>query len=275
MPDLETLHVEANAADPKILLVVRNSAGEVVRRLEGPTKAGFHRVGWDLRYPDFEPVTLETPTDLPPWFSPPVGPKVVPGRFSVELTEITHADGEARSRRLGTLQELEVRRIFESSLPDQDPAEVLSFQLSTGRLYTTAVGTSRELARAIDRLHHLEQAAIQTPGAELSLPGDVRKLIQRVADLQRQLVGDSVLQRLQEPTPPSIVGRIRTVIGGHWDARSGPTGTHREAIAIATQQLGELLPVAKSLVENELPELENRVAESGAPWTPGRALPGQ
>ncbi len=270
LPDLETLHAEANEAEPKILVVVSNAAGEVVRRLDAPTTAGWHRVAWDLRYPDFEPISLETPSDLPPWYSPPVGPKVVPGTYTVELVQI---DGTGSMTRLSDTQELEVVQIFESSLPDQDPDTVLTFQMQTGRLYVETVGISRELARARNRLGHLEQAIVSTPGAELDLLGTLRDLRRRVSGLQRILVGDAVLQRLQEPTKPSIIGRIRTVIDGHWSNRFGPTDTHRQNVDIARSQLGDVLSGARSIVDTELPRLESQAARAGAPWTPGRALP--
>ena len=270
LPALETLHAEAVAGAPRVVVVIRNSEGNVVRRIEGPGTAGFHRIAWDLRYPDFEPIRLETPTDLPPWFSPPVGPKVLPGTYSAELVEVS-ANGEAT--RLGEVQQLEVVQIFASSLPDQDAEATLTFQLETGRLYIDAVGVSRELARARNRLDHLERAILETPAAELELIGSVRDQISRLAEMQRTLVGDSVLQRLQEPTKPSVVGRIRTVIDGHWSTRAGPTTTHRSNVEIARRQLDDLLPDVRRLLDTDLPGLENQAAQAGAPWTPGRALP--
>ena len=42
---------------PGVVLTIRNSAGQVVRRLGGPTTAGLHRVSWDLRWPGYRPIT--------------------------------------------------------------------------------------------------------------------------------------------------------------------------------------------------------------------------
>ena len=36
---------------PKILLTVAEPDGNVIRRVEGSTTKGFHRVTWDFRYP--------------------------------------------------------------------------------------------------------------------------------------------------------------------------------------------------------------------------------
>ena len=56
-PGWEELDREAREEAPAVVLTVRDRDGEVVRRLEGPITAGLHRVAWDLRYPDVEPVT--------------------------------------------------------------------------------------------------------------------------------------------------------------------------------------------------------------------------
>ena len=39
-----------------MVLTIRNSAGEVVRRLSGASTAGLHRVSWDLRWPGYRPI---------------------------------------------------------------------------------------------------------------------------------------------------------------------------------------------------------------------------
>ena len=55
-PTPDELRAEAAEEPPAILLTVRDASGRVVRQLPGPTKAGFHRVAWDLRLPPPDPV---------------------------------------------------------------------------------------------------------------------------------------------------------------------------------------------------------------------------
>jgi hypothetical protein len=57
-----------------------------VRRLTGPTTAGFSRVAWDLRYPQSEPTSLQT-QELDPWDRLPAGPFAAPGRYTVSLAK--------------------------------------------------------------------------------------------------------------------------------------------------------------------------------------------
>ena len=45
---------------PEILVSIKDSNGNTVRRISGPVKKGFHRIAWDLKYPAPYPVTLGT-----------------------------------------------------------------------------------------------------------------------------------------------------------------------------------------------------------------------
>ena len=51
-PGWNALEEERRQEKPQIWLTVRDQSGNVVRRLHGPTGKGFHRVAWDLSYPN-------------------------------------------------------------------------------------------------------------------------------------------------------------------------------------------------------------------------------
>ncbi|MEL7373690.1 MAG: glycosyl hydrolase, partial [Pseudomonadota bacterium] len=55
-PSWDALRAEDREEDPAVMLIVRDSAGNVVRRVAGKTGAGIHRTAWDLRYPPTDPV---------------------------------------------------------------------------------------------------------------------------------------------------------------------------------------------------------------------------
>ena len=58
-PGWDALRLEEIEEPPAIVLTVSNQDGEIIRRIEGPVTAGFHRVAWDLRYPVSSPWTPE------------------------------------------------------------------------------------------------------------------------------------------------------------------------------------------------------------------------
>jgi photosystem II stability/assembly factor-like uncharacterized protein len=71
----------ADKPEPKVTIDILDAAGAVVRTIEGPDRAGFNRVAWDLRYPlPFTPSPGEES-----WFGPPKGTFVLPGTYTVKL----------------------------------------------------------------------------------------------------------------------------------------------------------------------------------------------
>jgi photosystem II stability/assembly factor-like uncharacterized protein len=69
-------------APPVVKIQVLDAAGAVIRTLDGPDRAGFNRVAWDLRHPlTFTPTSGEET-----WFGPPKGTFVLPGAYTVKLS---------------------------------------------------------------------------------------------------------------------------------------------------------------------------------------------
>lgn len=264
-PSWDDLRKEDREEAPAIVLTVTDEDGQVVRRVEGPTAAGFQRVAWDLRYPTFEPTRLTPPDDDP--FSPkPVGPLAAPGTYRVALAK----------RIGGTLTPLGEPRTFkavplgEASLPGPDREALLTFQRKTGRLQRAVMGAIRSAGEAQTRIDHLEKSLADAPGADPKLAEDVRAIEGRLKDLRVQLTGDDTVARRSEPTPPSIVDRVQQVVNGHWYATTDATQTHRRNYEIAAGQFAPVLEKLRGLVLVDLKRVEDEAEKAGAPWTPGR-----
>ncbi len=266
-PGWQRLEQEALDSDPRLIVTVRNQAGEVVRRLDGPTGKGLHKIAWDLRWTPPQPVDLSPPRKYLPWELPPFGPLAGPGTFTVELAK--WADGELTPLTEPTPFEVELLPGLESSV---DWQEVSTFQLETSDLLRRALGASRQLAEAGERLSHLAQAVIDAPQADPGILKEIHQLQLDLKQLGRRLGGGSVQDELNEASPSSIVGDLFGVVYGHWRTTQGPTQTQRGSQAQAAQALEQLLPELEALVQS-LVSIEDRLAERGAPWTPSRARP--
>src|SRR5688500_12550070 len=58
-PSVDSLRAEEREEAPAAILTVTDEQGNVVRRISGPTGAGFHRITWDLRHHASTPVGAE------------------------------------------------------------------------------------------------------------------------------------------------------------------------------------------------------------------------
>ena len=264
-PSWDALRAEELEEEPAVLLEVRDEDGNLVRRLTGPVKAGFHRVAWDLRYPPADPTELGAREENP-FRQEPIGPLALPGSYAVSLAK--RVDGQVTA--LAEPQSFAAEPLGSASLPAPDRAALLAFQKQTGKLQRAVLGSVEAAKEAQKRLDHLRKALDDTPAADPELAAQARALERRLKELQTELSGDRVVAKHNEPTPPSIVDRVQGIVGGHWVTTSAPTETHRRAYTIAAEQFAGVLERLRTLVEQDLAGLEDRAEASGAPWTPGR-----
>ncbi len=263
-PTWEELRAEDREEEPTLLLTVTDEAGNVVRRLTAPAKAGFARIAWDLRYPASNPARLE-PQEESPWYPGPRGPMVAPGTFRVALAK--KVDGVVTP--LGEPQSFRVVPLGAATLGEADRAAVLAFSKNTARVQRAALGAVEAAKEAKGRVDHLEKALLDTPAAPAELFGEVRRLKLALADLDVVLNGDSTLGKRNEPALPGLVDRVQTVVYGHWSTTAAPTATQEKEVETAAAGIGTALETLRS-IDRDLDALEAKAEALGAPWTPGR-----
>ncbi len=194
---------------------------------------------------------------------------VAPGRYSVRIAK--RIDGDLTD--IGQSETFETVPLGIASLPEPDRAEVLAFQKKTGDLQRAVMGANAAAREAADHFVYIKKALSDTPGADEALTGRARELEIRLMDIREALTGDRTIESRDEPTPPSIMDRVQTIIRGHWYATYGPTRTHRRNYEIAAEEFAVVLEKLRTLIEKDLRELEEAMEAAGAPWTPGRGVP--
>ena len=110
----------------------------------------------------------------------------------------------------------------------------------------------------------------QTPAADPKLLSEILRLRQQLRAVATQLGGDRTRRARQEPTPPSINDRIRSVVGSQWNVTSSPTQTQRDSYRHAAQEFTRALADLRRLIRKDLAKLNDQLEAAGAPWTPGR-----
>jgi photosystem II stability/assembly factor-like uncharacterized protein len=266
-PEWQELRAEDRDSGPAIELVVRDTDGRVVRRVEGPSTSGFHRVAWDLRYPSMAPVLTLDSGDLAPWDRPPVGPMAAPGSYSVELTRII--DGQVVE--LGLAQAFDTKALGLSSLADKDRSRLVAFQRQVGNLQRAVMGTAELAKQRVEHLELLQQAVRNGPDVAPEQMAQLHELRMRLADIQTLLTGDQSVSKRFEPTLPGLVSRVDRIVGAFWSS-SPTTGTHRDNYEIAADTFERLLVQFRSF-ESDFRIFQAELEMRNVPWTPGRELP--
>ncbi|HSO24682.1 MAG TPA: hypothetical protein VLT81_17395 [Chondromyces sp.] len=264
IPTFDELRAEEEEIEPKIVLTVRAADGEVVRRVEGKTAKGLHRVNWDLRWPSARPVSLEK-VERNPWDRKPTGPLAAPGTYSITLSKVV--DGVVTD--LAGPQSFEVVALELNTFAADDPSAALVFELKTARLERAVRGALKWAGEAEERLTYTRSALYDTPGADTALLAESQRLQTELADILVQLRGDETKEKRNVFLPPSISERVNRIVGSLWDSTAAPTRTHEQDYEWAAEAFTAELDRLKALA-SDLEAFEGRLEAAGAPWTPGR-----
>lgn len=264
-PSWEDLRLEDTEDKPLVYLTVEDSRGQVVRRIKGPTGAGFHRVTWDLRYARMATITQGNEND--PWRDSGSGVVALPGTYTVQLSQ--YVDGEFSA--LSESEPFELVPLERQSLPVDLKAK-FSLEKRISRLRHAVQSLDRSLDDAASRLAVAKQAFY-------SAASKTEILITRARDIERDLRsiavalrGDDTVSRRFEPTAPSLLQRINRAAGSFWTTIE-PTHTQRRCYQIAEKDFTDLRSRLQHVVDVDLAQLERDMDELGVPWTPGRSMP--
>lgn len=258
-PGLDRLWDEHVDSDPGTELIVRDLDGTTVRRIPGANKAGLHRLAWDLRLPAADPPKLKEPEFQEPWMSPPQGPLVAPGTYSIELVHVTSA---GTTEHLAGPENVLLKPI--PSIADREDgtavaltAEAAVFDRAIWDLHRRALRAAEALDRSREdaKKHRLELAADPTSTAAEREAHETHH--RALEELKRRLQGDAVLEGLSEPQGPSIVEAVSFLSFRRDQVTSAPTTADRDELAELQQrfrdwqtaQTAQTAPTAQTLVE--------------------------
>jgi hypothetical protein len=272
-PSWDSLRVEDREEPPAIVLTISDAQGRVVRRVTGPVQQGIQRVAWDLRLPG-PTVTLAgraggggADDEEGGGFGGRgggVGPFAPPGTYQVALAK--RIDGVTTP--LGTAQRFEVY-LLDTDENAGRSAAIVAFQEQAAKLQRAMMGANSLAGELATRVTALRRAIEETPGAPAQLSADVRAIDSDLRAIREQLDGDPTLNRRQEPTPPSLMGRMQVMTQG---ARSlePPTATQRRQYDILSTEFAAALVRLRAIADTRLRAAESTAEQAGAPWTPGR-----
>ncbi|MFT6661513.1 MAG: hypothetical protein ACJA0K_001505 [Maricaulis maris] len=263
-PGFDVIESERREAPPRFWLVIRDSAGDVVRRLPGPVSSGFHRVTWDLTYPSADAVTTPDTAD-----SETSGYLVAPGRYSVEL--VRQSNGETVV--IGGAQTIEVERLTDGALPGSPDDEVVAFweRLASMQRQVSAASASIELTHA--RIARLQSALYRTRTAPGSLDDRYEALRQELFAIEEALGGNQTMAGRHGAQASTVGSRLSFAQLGTGNSSYGPSPAHEAQLQMAEEEMAGIRERLANLTEAAIPAFEADLAAVDAPWTPGTPMP--
>ena len=261
-PSWEDLKVEDREIAPKVIMTIRDSEGNVVRRLNGSTSKGMHRTQWDFRHAG---INLGGGGRR----GRGRGPLAAPGKYTVDIAKMV--DGEITE--LVAATEFEIAPIGFENFSEPDRAEIVEFVRQAGKLAQAVNAASQAASEAQTQLNSIENMISSTPEMDLSMLNEVRELKTRMMDVMEKFNGDPTKARRNESAYPGFARRIGTMMFGAMGSYEGPTGTHRSQYEIIDSEFTSALEDLRTIVDTDMPALHKKLDDAGAPWTPGRKIP--
>ncbi|MFA6234153.1 MAG: glycosyl hydrolase, partial [Bacteroidota bacterium] len=258
-PGWDALRAEADQTTPYLLFTIRDSEGNVIRRLREEIKSGLQRTNWDLRSTSTAPVSKDSKTN------DHQAMLAMPGQYTVELTKVDNGQEVAFA---GPVT-FTARVLENTTLPTQDRASLAAFHKRLMEVQRVGLSAQRYTAELQERLLVLEKTMLVTPKLETALRLQWTALRDRVRDINRVLNGDRVISERNGAQQPSVMDRLGEVAWGQWNSTSGPTAQHSKEIELVAAQLRPLLDALRGIGERDIPAMAKALEQLGAPYIPG------
>ena len=262
-PGWDAIEAERRQETPKIWISVEDGHGNVVRRVPGPAKKGFHRVAWDLRYPAADAIDLDSAND-----EPGSGFLAPPGTYSATLYK--QVDGQVSQ--LAESQQFEVVHLREGALPGSPPDVTAAFWRDYENATRTASALRLTLRNALTKVEAMKLALATSTAEAGVLDERLHDLRTELLDLDERLSGNRSKQQPGEKTRPTIGYRLFAVARGVGQSTYGPTETNKRSLEIAVDQLTDA-QTKLELAKAKMSALAQDLLNAGAPWIEGEALP--
>ncbi len=273
----DELRAEAEEEAPQLFLMIYDTDGKPLRRINVPNATGIQRVAWDLRYPAVTIPLQEAAArpggpeggeeeEVPMFRRGGGGPLVMPGNYSVKMFK--KVDGTPTE--LAGPQSITV--VADSSIPMKPEDRVLlaQFQQKVTRLYRAVSGTLRAADEVNTRVRAIKRALQETPAADPAHAQTADKIEQQMLRIMRNLRGDQAVAARNYDVPPSINERVMNVMGNSRLVFCRPPQTDVDNYNVAASEFAVELAKLRAIIETDLPKLEKGLEAAGAPWTPGR-----
>lgn len=256
-PGWDSLEAEKREEGPQIILTVKDSNGNVVRRVEGPTTPGFHRVNWDLRYPSKDVVKLEQQEEGG-WYSG--GFMATPGTYTATLSKKVRGEITQLSEPVS----FKVKPLREGTLERASNKTIAEFREDLEAFQQDLTQTSNKLDKQIKRVNAMQKALSRASKQDTALVKRLHNARMQLLDIQKQMEGSEAKGEIGERTQPTPSSRLYVGYNA-LSSTYGPTPMHVQTIKNGKTELNNIQNDLNQFVENVMPELKRAVQQAGAP----------
>ena len=265
-PTYDDLDKETNEFKSKLVFIIKNSEGLVVKKVFRTPKKGVQRFEWDLRYEEKSPISFANTSFYNPFAGISEGTLVNPGTYTVEMDLF---DGIS-SINIYKPTSFSVISLESSSMPALNRTEKVNFQRAVSMLEGKMLESANILSEAKSKIKYFKEAIkiVEAPLGELSVL--IKSVENKIKDISIRFYGNTIKSKLDIEQIPTAYSRLTSILYEQKYSTSAPTNTHIESFEIANEEFTTIYIEVKSLVKIDIKEIENKLKIIEAPHTPGR-----
>ncbi|MCH2081682.1 MAG: glycosyl hydrolase [Saprospiraceae bacterium] len=264
-PGWEALDAEKEERATNIWLIVKDPAGKVIRRVKAKGGKGFHRVAWDLRHSSKNTLRLGQSSGSGWWNR---GNLVAPGTYSAYLAK----EKEGMLTKLTEPVDVEVQQLRDGALPAKSKEEVMAYQERYNEVRMMSSACNMVLNESMDKIKTFEVALNRLASDDPTLNSEVAAIKKDLKAINKMMSGNSAKNEVREKQAPTISTRLSTARRG-LSTSYGPTAMHKESLDIAAEEVKMIMQKLAPIAEQQIPAIEQKLMDAGAPWMEGQALP--
>lgn len=259
-PGYEVLDAEMSELPATIWLELSNDKGALVRRIQGQSTKGFHRIAWDLRHPSMNviPAGMEQVGNRS-------GMLVAPGTYYVRLLKEDSSGMHALSEKYA----FEVKPLYEQASLQNPLAHLRdSFWAAYENLANQRSAFNRKRNTVDKQIKSLRVSAALVKQSDSAIAADCRSLRTAFAQFENLLEGSPTKNKIGEKTDPTLGDRmwhLSAIIGR---SAYGPTPQAMHLAALIQKELSRL-EEQLSQFERDARALNARIMQAGGPAVEG------
>jgi len=258
-PGWDQLDEETKEEKAAIQIVISDDQGNLVKRIDAPSKKGINRINWELDVASKSVIDINAKKRERSWRDTGRGYLATPGSYTVNLVEFI--DGEEKV--LDGPQRFELKPLLEPTLKGASYEEIIAFRKKYEKFQEDLTITNSMFTDVDKNVAAMLKAYGNANSLDSELYKEIKNLRSNLSDIETQLKGNKSKGEIGEknnPTPSAgqIVG---------WTALNstyGPTGNHKKALNRAIDQLKGISVNLKKLNQT-IPGLKKRLTQIGAP----------
>lgn len=254
-PSWEAVEAENQEAEPAVYIEVRDSEGNIIKRVDGKTKKGLHRLTWDMKYASTNPLTEKDSKNN--------GLMALPGSYTATLFKRVGTKVTPLSEPVS----FELAAIVEGALEGATPQEMEAYGSAVSDAQKRAISATTVLKHLKDTMALLRTAIDRTPSDIAKLEAQFAAIQEEIHAVNRQFYGLKSRDRMGIK-PANIMSRLRyarSALGSSY----GPTAQHKDQLGYANDSLDSAVARIGTLQSTAVPTLQQAVVEAGGPWTSG------